>query len=357
MKVTDEQLGQLLTRTILCPHDSRAFGKFFTACHYKALIYLSYLSARGWKLPTEKSPGENPLSELALQILDEFLSPHKGKFLYHVVNYFARKGITDFTNICPELLGERFMILLRRFCKQECRRIGQASNPDIAKVRQRFEQILKGEGFQITTLRETGEKLIYAHEHSARPERQPITRSRIDDLAREAFSISRNDTELCRKLFNLLDKAKDLKNSLPYYDLLAALVRMRVEISEEGFRSAIGHPLSQRMELAMSEARRARDRAIKRVRETKVAGFITKKSITPDTADRLLAGCANYLGDLIETGFADSIPQYFREVMPEGAFESYAKDYHHVTNTIFSSALEFLREDFGENPTFCQLFD
>ena len=43
--------------------------------------------------------------------------------------------------------------------------------------------------------------------------------------------------------------------------------------------------------------------------------------------------------------------------MPEGAFESYAKDYHHVTNTIFTSALEFLREDLGENPTFCQLFD
>jgi len=85
--------GKAIKAFLLNPVDKRTFGTFYSVCFSQTITYLRYLKSRNWKLPIEKSENENPLADLAIDILGPLLQSCPGEpFLSFVTDLFGEQN-------------------------------------------------------------------------------------------------------------------------------------------------------------------------------------------------------------------------------------------------------------------------
>ena len=79
-----------------------------------------------------------------------------------------------------------------------------------------------------------------------------------------------------------------------------------------------------------------------------MARYVGKQALTPEEARLYLKAVDNYLSDVAATGDADSLPDYFRELLPAETHSRYLKDYKNSFETVINKALEYFKNNLGE---------
>lgn len=346
MAPIDKRLGQSLIRTLEFPQDEKAFISFFEICHRKLVKYLRYLKARGWRLPNIGAHDINSYEDLALDILGPLMAKHNRRHLAKVREYFVGKGITNPGDSDPETIADLFMILLRKHCRQELFWIAGAENPEIAKLKRRFKDILTGPGYIISSPSGKMRRVVSLDSSAtgAGLESKLLPADRIDALVRNSLRATTSDVELCSMVFNLACESTGRSTSFYYNELLSALIKVRVEFAEEGLAS-FAPPSTPRDEYILTAAREALGQALKASSNSVLETFIDKGRITRTEAELLSEACFQHFSELIETGTSNSLPQCIREAMPPETHSLYMSKYKYILDTVVSDVRANLRNE------------
>jgi hypothetical protein len=333
--------GSVVREFLLHPLDRQTFDNFFRLCYSHTVGQLRYLKAKGRYLPLDDSFNGNPLGDLAMDILGRFLRSTKREYFPVIFSHFRKLNITRPDQVSPDELYRHFTRLLRSHIRQEIFRIIGERDPQTDHLKRRFKEILQGEEF--TTVRsnpgDTEWVFMSRHADNLRKDKRPVSYEELLSLVDKAYRKGQTRTRWCRRIFELLNEDKDVQNLVEKGQLLWAVVTVNLKyVTEDGLIPP--EIMTPDRVLDMKLAEQALEQTLAWLKETVLAAFLRKGRLTEDEAGRFLKTARWYLLDLIYCGQADSIPQYFRETMPEETHDRYLKEYKYTFETTLNKALE-----------------
>ncbi len=344
--------SDIVRRFLSAPDDKQNFHEFFKVCYRHTLASLSYLSHRGWSLPLDRTDPGNALSNLAMDILGSFLRWERGLSFGVVLDYYHRHGFTDFENAEADDLFQHFQILLRGFVKQELHRLTRQKNPQIANLKRRINEVLKSDEF--ICAESSDDHLEYvslaASSGNVESDLPVIPYEQLLAVAEETFPNSRTRVEWCRAILIRVVESGEFQNHVRKHELLAATVAVSAQHVElDGFRPA---SLPSPKDILISEAAsRAQEAAVEHVESQVIPSFRDQRALSPENREKFVEAARRYLADFGNGAEIDSIPEYFREVMPEEEHGRYLKEYKYVFETVINKAEEEFKEQLKNDPT------
>ncbi len=288
---------------------------------------------------------DNPLSDLAIDILGEFFRSESDRPFAVIFDFYTRHGIIDFENTDPETLYSLFLILLKGFIRKELAALSGQEEPQIANLKRRFKDILRDPRYSSQILLSLNADIIYlqANAENLRTDAQPIYYQDLLSIAEQAYLDSKTRQEWCTEIFKIIDRSIDLQNFVRRSDLLRAVIAVNAKYSEIEGLNLSRFPLPD-IAILNEAAEKARAESLGKVRINVMSRFLEKGRITPAEADLFERAAERYLIDFGHDGSADSIPDYFREIMPESYQKEYLTRYKYVFENVISEAVEYFKE-------------
>ena len=97
--------------------------RFFNLCYRRTIGTLKYLKNKGIPIPLDQYAGEDPLSDIAIDILGSYFKSMPGKPFYAIFNQFKNCDINDTNDQGLEEIHDHFVSTFYVFIKQELSRI------------------------------------------------------------------------------------------------------------------------------------------------------------------------------------------------------------------------------------------
>ena len=340
----DSDDAQILKSFLIRPLDFRRQKPFVEMCVRLATRNLRYFQARGWKLPVNQQTGGSPIRDLAIDMVGSLLSSKPGHPYFKVYDFYMRRGIDDFERADAEDLFDTFRSLLYNWVRQERSNLLEEEDPQKALLKRAFTDFFKTDEVLVWKPKGAVSEVVglAKHAHEKREDLPFISFEELLVVAEETFHGSTTRRGWCRAIFDRLNDLNSVRNYVEKHLLLRAVVTVNMKYVD--LEPAI--PASPRYGRSFSPTRieKAIRETLKVIDDTVLAGFITRGRLDNGYGELLLAACGNYLRDYAFSPGMESIPDYFREVMPEEEHARYFKDYKHVFETIIHRA----REDFLE---------
>jgi len=338
--------AEILKGFLIHPHDRRRQRAFVELCVRLTVGYLRYFRVKGWSLPISHQTSGNPLRDLAIDILGEPLARKHGQPYYELFEYFRKRGVTDFPRADAVELYDAFRPWLFRNIKQERNRCMDDEDPQKAHLKRAFRDVLKTDEYHAWPPPAPSAKYVCTahYQNDKREDFPPISFEALLALVEEVhLEKAYNRRQWCRAIFERLNCTKSVRNFVERRQLLQAVVIVNMKyVDVEGFApSSLPNAEHGIVSAAIT---RARTETLEMVRQRVLAGFVGKGRLTEDYADRLMQACENYLIDLAHSSGADSLPLYFREVMPESGHRRYLMDFKYVFETLIHRA----KDDFKQ---------
>ena len=330
--------SQLLYEFLNHPVSRRRQDAFVRMCVRLTIGYLRYLKARGWILPLSQQVGGNPVHDLAIHIVGSFLATEHGEPYGKLFNYYRRLGPTDFHKADPTDLWNALKSLLFRFIRQERSNLLDEEDPQKALLKRAFKDALLTDEYQ-RRLEQSGTVFVNAskYDQTRREECPAISFDNLLRIVEDTYHQSNSRRQWCRAIFEALNQEDSVRNFLERHTLLYAVVIVNMKhVDAEGLVPA-SLPGPEHG-LLSSAIVRARTETLSWVRETVLARYVTKGKLTDDQVVRLAKACENYLIDLAHSVDTESIPSYFREVIPEIDRKRYDKHFKNILDTLMAKA-------------------
>ncbi|MBN1212177.1 MAG: hypothetical protein JXA92_06320 [candidate division Zixibacteria bacterium] len=330
------------------PLDKKIFIPFFNMAFHLTKGYLLYLQKLGYKFPL-KSYERQALNDLVIDILGTFLQSKPGRPYYIIFDYLRSRDCFPTGKAEPGRIFDEFTILLRRFIRQEISKLINEENPQVAKLKRRFKETLNKAPYH--SFKEGTECIcLYSNKDNLRKDKPKLKHEELLSLVREALNQSKNRTDWCRKIFDLLDRETDRRNYIEKHRLLSAVIAVNIENVELEGATFIS-PDTPQKELLTKAVDETRQETLSWVEREPLQKYIDKGKITPETATRLLKAVDRFLADFGQNGDSDLITVYFREIAPEITQKEYLKEYKNVFETLINKAREDFIERLKKNPT------
>lgn len=325
------------------PGDNRGFQDFYSVCVQIMTGYLSYLRSRGYNLPVEKAEKDNPLADVAHDLLGGLLRNPPDAPYYLVFDFYKRQGLTDFTAADPGELFWQLTVLIRGYAKKELSRLASVFSPQTELLKRRFKDIFRGSEY-VAGRSSNHHSIVRATRFADDPrdDRPMITLEELKRLVEEEYIHSANRREWCANIFAALNQKTDVRNFLNLSDLLSVVVAVNSEHLElyGWFPAHLPGPDEILTEKTISEAK---EQAIAYTRNNSLHRFRQQNRLTDEEIERFTRAARHYLDDTGRTGDADPIPEYFRIVMPADLHDAYLKRYKYCFETVVNEALEEFR--------------
>ncbi len=337
--MSDED-ANILKNLLATPHDRERFDSFYQLCYREVCKSLRYLTARGYRLPLDQTDPKHSLGNLTIDILGNFLRSESNRPFCVIFDFFASRGITDFADVGAEILYDLFLGLLRSYVKQELHRLRKQEDPQVAKLKRRFNEILRDGPYQVGEL-VTPKRVAVT---------EPADYEELLAVAEQAFSNSRDTTQWCARIFSLWQEQDNQPLCVRKSDLLRAAISIYFKYVElDGFRPvSLAGP---REEAVRTELERARHKTLQSAEDGLLKKFQQQKRLRGDEASVLLGATEKYLIDFFDGTGADAIPVYFREALPQVDPREYPRRYKYVFETLINGAVEEMRRRLQESPT------
>jgi len=330
------------------PLDKKIFIPFFNIAFRLTKGYLLYLQKLGYKFPL-KSYEQQALNDLVIDILGSFLRSKPSWPYYIIFDYMRSRDCFPTGKAEPEKIFDEFTILLRRFIRQEISKLTDEENPQVAKLKRRFKETLNKAPYH--SLKEGTECIcLYSNKDNLRKDKPKLKHEVLILLVREALNQSKNRTDWCRKIFDLLDRETDRRNYIEKHQLLSAVIAVNMEQVELEGNSMVSLSTPQKL-LLKKAVDKARLETLGWVEKEPLKKYIDKGKITHEMSTRLLKAVDKYLSDFGQNGDNDLLTVYFREIAPEITQKQYLKEYKNVFETLIHKAREDFIECMKKNPT------
>lgn len=304
---------------------------------------LRYLAKRGWTIPTEESAGFDPIGDLAISLIGPSLGRHGGEPFGLLFNYLRQNGCRRFDRADSELLFSLVETWIVTHCHQELSKLGYGTNPQLANLKRRIKDILKGEEYvQIEQDRYTIQVTL-AEAYDPGDRRPLIDPYNLRQIVQSTFLACTTRTAWCRAVFNELLDRSEFSSAILRHELVSAMIAVNIEyVDVRASQSGIGH--SVQTDRHYKVAREAVEKTVIAVTEGGLARFVAKGRLTAAESACLAGAIREYLLDLALCSGTDKLPGYFREYMNQSAQDRYLSDYKHI----FETTIEEARAVFGQ---------
>ena len=310
----------------------------------QAKQYLWYLKKCRWPLPLEKASLEDSLNDLAYDVIGSLLASKRNAPNYIIFDYFKRHGITDFEAADEELLKSNMLILLQGFIKRELGEIRKLSDPMAENLRRSVEYSLEKLGAVKCKDTPTHNQIfLKRHETSLRSDKELIPITSLKEIVLRAFNSSKTTPQWCSTVFELLNEREECQNCLVRSDLISMMIKVKSEFVDAYgvIHGTIETTHETHLRILSADALES---ALNHLKKIEIVQFEQKGRIKAIDSAKLLTACRRYLEDKYLNGGEDSIPTYFRQVMPHVSQQDYLKNYKYVFETLIVNAEERIRE-------------
>ena len=351
-----EPNDNIIKEFLIQPHNRRKFNDFYKFCYNFTNGYLHFLKRINYQLPYDDRTDKDPIEDLAIDILGFFLAHKKDKPFYIIYNYFSQHGINDFQPQSPEILNDMFAVLLKGFIKKQLFKFKHSTNPQIENLKKRFKVIFK-ESRNFKSIRYNKNEYIYmkSEKENLRKDNPPLPYEDLLDITLKAFYKSNNRTEWCYKIFKYIEEKVIFQNMVSKYQLLTTVVKVNAEYIDNG--EFFTHQISStKSALINSSIKKAFDVSLDNLKTEILSAYLKKQAISIDESELLYIACRNYFTDYCNHGRdTDSIPLYFREMMPLETHERYLKDYKNIFESSIKKMLVFFKNELKNSSTIQRL--
>jgi hypothetical protein len=336
--------GKVIRAFLKDPLNRKSFDAFYKLCYQVTIGYLRYLQGRGYPIPIEKHQAENPLSDVAIDLLGSLLQSRTDEPFFVIYDYYKRHGIKEYESAGSKELAWHMTVLVRGHAKKEMSKIRKEADPQIDNLKKRFKDILRGHGYGAFTGSDERTEFVFwkEYENDLRQDKPPVSHELLKDIVGRAYAECKDRTEWCRLIFEMLNQEKEYQNFIRRQDLITAVIAINAEHVELYGSKPTRFP-SPEMALIDDQLEEARKTALEIAKQDTIKKFLNKGRITSDESDRFLTAVEHYLTDLGQNGNPDSIPEYFRLVMPPDVHSLYLNKYKHVFETVINRAVEEFR--------------
>jgi hypothetical protein len=336
--------GHLILEFLKNPYSQNKFDSFFKICSQLTIGFLRYLAKKEYNLPKDSYAGLDPIHDLVDDILGSFLRSELDRPFILVFEFFNKLSRENLDNLSPSDAFRLFKSLLFSFIRQELSRLRKEADPQLENLKQRFKVILKGEYYHI--FQQSDDNISYvkvANENiPERTDRQMIAYNELLILAEDAYLGSKTRSQWCKTVFKNLENIKSVRNALKMHELLSAVVTVNAKYSLcDSYPT--NHILTADYLMNRNIAEDLKAETLIWLSEFVLRDFIRKKKINPDIADKFHKAAGYYLSDMINSSNTDSIPAYFREVMPTEYHNTF-NDYKYVFSTTLNKAQEYFEQ-------------
>lgn len=344
--------AEIIRKFLISPRSRAHFNDFFRFCAVETKQYLRLLHASGWRLPHNQYQAEQPLTDIVYDILGDFLASKQNGPYYVVFDYCRRHGITDFKAISDVELVRHFSILIRGFVRKWVTAAKDDADPQVALLKRRIADALNSPPYGLRQYPGDRHKYIYLHrnEQQLRENQAPMTDALLRVLVQDAFLSTTRRTDWCARIFELLDRETEFRNTVSLPALISTMIAVNAEYVD-ALSYVHDRPTGPLGEYRLRKICDAVAEASNRIIQVGVAGYLKKGRLTSDEAAATVQAGRDWLEDLCLSGEADSIPSYFLHYKPEIDQQEYQSRYKYVIDTVCRQALEEVRRILREDST------
>lgn len=356
-----ESKDNIIKEFLVQPHSRTKFNTFYKFCYNFTKGYLHFLKRINYQLPYDDRTDKDPIEDLAIDILGYFLANKKDKqfhlkyeyFLarnnkpfYVIYDYFSQHGINNFQSQSPEKLNDMFVVLLKGFIKKQLFKFKQSTNPQIENLKRRFKDIIRdSEGFNTLYINGTDYVYLESDENNLQDNRPLIPYNELESIVLKYFIISKNTSQWCLNILSSINRLTEYRNMVTMYLLLTAVVKVNAEYIDSG--EFFTHQASStKSAWIISYTINAFETTLDNLKSKILPAYLKKQVLSVDESELIYLACRNYLTDYCaHGGDTDSIPLYFREMMPLETHEKYLKDYKNIFESSIKKMLAYFKNE------------
>ncbi len=334
---------------LLRPRDRTTFNAFFDYTFRRALAYLRYLRSVGFHLPIDDRTDNDPLYDLAIDLLGPILESPAGRPFCRIFNFFETQRVDHFENQEPDYLADLYLQFLRRQLRQESSRLRKQNDPQIENLKRRIKDIVKVEPCVLTN----GRVARVAHMQYAddlRADLPEIAPSELTRLAHETYSTSQTRAQWCHQILEGIASFSNCCRGISLHRLTAVMVSTNAKHVEtaDPLLSRPPGPAVGPIKVAADDACCI---ALDRVKEDILRDFAARGRLKPAEVDQLTESCRLYLNDFSNNGYdTESIPTFFKATMPADTHARYQTDYKYILDKAIAHCLKVFATIMKKNP-------
>jgi hypothetical protein len=337
------------------PLIKKSFDCFFKLCFHETICYLRLLKAKGYNLPYRSFDSANYSNDLAIDLLMKFFESKPNRPFLVIFEFYHRNRIADFEKASPEMLYSLFQVLLKGYVRKELAALTGQEDPQIAVLKRRFKDILRGPGYICQKEGSLNAEIAYLQANSSdlRHNADPLSFEEILAIAEKAYLDSKSREKWCELIFKTINGDLERQNYIRKSDLLRAVIAVNIKYRDlEAINlSRIPEPNFASIHGAVKVARLE---TLDWIKENIINRFIQKKKFTSIEAELFLKAVDRFLSDFGFDGSTYLIPVYFREIMPETSQKEYLSQYKYIFETILNEAVGHFKEILRNDPIICQ---
>lgn len=346
------QPGEIVRGFLLDPRSRSSFDTFFSLCHSTAMGFLRYCHSRGYSLPLHRADREAAYSDLAVTLIGELFRSEPGRAFAPIFDYFERHHLTNFQSVSGAELYRHFKTLICGFVKRQLFRLRKVENSQAEILKRRIKDILRSrEYIKIETDYDEPVKVASAKSaQNLRENAPPVPSERLREVVEQAYVESLSRSEWCENIFKVLDAEDDYENAVGLNELLALMVSVNAEALQE-LLPRPNEPVSPETQAMRNFLDGLIQRTVGWAEKNVIGDFALQGRIEISHARAYGRALENYLLDLCHSGETDSMPQYFREVMPPDEHNCYAKQHKYMFERVISESVKYFTGRLKEQTT------
>lgn len=332
---------EVLRRFLEQPSSKERFDDFFQLCYRLVRGYLRHLMNRGWSLPFDLSSDHGQLGDLALDVLGPILAGQPHDPCPRIFKFFNSRDKESFAAADDAELQATFSARLFLSIREELRSLRREADPQVEYLKRRFGDILRSCDY--VSFKGRAENATYIGlAQKAEDVPQEFASISYEDLVgfvETAYYESETRSQWCRRIFEAIEMHFGTGSVVKKHELLKAVVAVNIRYLRDEALTAM--PTSSAdSDFQLTFAEEAKQQTLSWLEQSVILKFIGKERLSKSAADSFLRAANLYLQDLIHSPGVDSLPVYFREVMPEVEHDKYLEIYKHPFETTMNRAEE-----------------
>jgi len=142
--------GPVIRTFLERPHDKNCFDRFYTICYNHTVGFLRRRKAMGYYLPLDQFSGNDPIADLAIDVLGFLLESKAGRSFHRILDHFTRVFGHNSGEVNDEALYAAFRSLVYGQARQNLSRIQKESDPQLEDLKRRFKDIIRDGDYIVT---------------------------------------------------------------------------------------------------------------------------------------------------------------------------------------------------------------
>ncbi|HOP06290.1 MAG TPA: hypothetical protein PLF13_03265 [candidate division Zixibacteria bacterium] len=337
--------SQTVRSFLISPHDKRKANAFFARCLAIAIAHLRCLKAKSWQLPDDQYPSDNPIRDLAVELLIGLCKSRSNEPYFRIFEFYSREGYPSFDDADEHELDYLLGVLIRSFVTQRLSRLRKQADPQIENLKRRVNDTIKAsDRIHVATAASSGyDRIAFAEVDMSSDSLELWPQQELNLIAEIAYQDSNSRSMWCYKLLELVADDGRFVSWVYRHMMITAMIRVsRINELERydltAYLPATEHGLSEdQVKQAFRDSRSW-------LKESVLPGFVGKKRLSIDEIEPMLKAFDAIVADGLHSGTIEKLPVYFRENMPVSTHSNYLKKYKYVFETAMKGGLNHLAE-------------